>query len=52
MNTQDYNQIQSLRKQLHESKKSNNINENSNNSIKELNEQLVQSGCGTQQINE
>ena len=51
MNTQDYQKVQNLRKQLHESKKTDNKNE-SVESAKQINEQLVSLGCGTQQINE
>lgn len=51
MDTKNYNQIQSLRKQLHESKK-NNINENTNTTVETINEQLINVGCGTKQINE
>ena len=52
MNTQEYQKIQALRKNLHEAQKSENKNESSTDNITKINEQLVEAGCGTQQINE
>ena len=52
MNTQEYNNIQALRKNLHEAQKSENKNEASNDNINRINEQLIEAGCGTKQINE
>ena len=41
-----------LRKNLHEAQKFENKNESSTDNITKINEQLVEAGCGTQQINE
>ena len=51
MNTAEYQKIQNLRKNLHETKKTSTTNESQNIELKKLQEQLSNSGCGSKQIN-
>lgn len=52
MNSKEYQQTQNLRRQLHESKKVNDTNnESCSKEVSEINEQLTSMGCGLKQIN-
>ena len=52
MDSQEYQNIQNLRKNLHEAKKNDNKNMCSTQTVQKIQEQLTSSGCGLQQINE